>query len=288
MSTSAKSHKCPPGCTCGRHRRKMQDNPTVYRVYPPGEAPTEAEPVAALPSAAPPVVTVARPAVSVLVPWRDNGAADRRDAWKHVRGLWEAAHPDWQIVEGDAPGRAWRKGLAVLDALSRADADVLVIADADVWCDGIGEAVNAVVSGRARWAMPHHRVLRLTSVASAEVYRSGRWPRHRTVTTYAQRPYPGHPGGGMVVMTRAAYAAAPIDTRFAGWGQEDDSWAIALRSLVGPGWRGTADLWHLWHAPQARQSRAIGSAANLALFRQYQRAAKDRKRMTALVEAGRP
>lgn len=265
--------KCELGCTCGRHRRKLQDNPTVFAVAPP--------PAATVPAATSPLV-------SVLVPWRDTGAADRAAAWKYLRGLWQARHPDWQIVEGDAPGAAWRKGLAVADALTRADGDIIVIADADVWCDDVAEAVKAVRSGAARWAMPHYRLLRLTSVATAEVYRSGQWPRRRTATTYAQRPYPGHPGGGMVVMTRSTYARAPIDPRFTGWGQEDDSWAIALRCLVGQAWRGTADLWHLWHAPQARQSRTVGNSAGFSLFRQYQRAAKDRRRMATLVEAGQP
>jgi hypothetical protein len=86
-----------------------------------------------------------------------------------------------------------------------------------------------------------------------------------------------------VVLTRGAYDLAPIDPRFVGWGQEDESWALALGCLAGPSWRGTAELWHLWHEPQVRQSRSVGSAASLALHQRYVRARRDPRRMAALV-----
>lgn len=228
--------------------------------------------------------TIEKPkaAVSVLVPWR-AGDPDRDQAWAYLRGYWSGAYPEWQIVEGSCPdGEPWRKGVAVADALSRAEANVIVIADADVWCDGVDEAVTAVRFG-AGWAIPHHRVLRLTSVASQLVYETAEWPRHRTTLTYAQRPYPGRPGGGIVVTTKAMYAQAPIDTRFCGWGQEDESWALTLRLLAGKEWRGTADLWHLWHQPQKRMSRVAGSQSGVALYKRYVAAARNEPRMRALV-----
>lgn len=221
--------------------------------------------------------------VSVLVPWRET--AERAPLWAFLRELWAARHPDWQLVEGACPDGPWRKGVAVADALSRADGDVLVVADADVWCDGVADAV-AALSNSVRWAIPHHRVLRLTKSATAEAVESGGWPTVRTSFTYAQRPYVGYPGGGLVVLPREMYDEVPIDPRFAGWGQEDESWALALRVLGGREWRGTADLWHLWHAPQPRQSRFIGSTASRLLWRRYY-AARDGVRMRALIAEAR-
>lgn len=215
--------------------------------------------------------------VSVLVPWRPT--PERQRLWDFLRPRWDAL--GWQVVEGSCEG-PWRKGVAVADALTRAEADVIVVADADVWCDGVVSAVNAVNAGKA-WAIPHYRVLRLTAPATADVLSSGTWPRQRTPTTYAQRPYPGRPGGGMVVLTRALYERVPIDVRFKGWGQEDESWALALGTLAGPSWRGTEDLWHLWHAPQVRQSRTTGSAASLALHRRYVTARKNPPRMRSIL-----
>lgn len=253
--SSSSARKCDAGCECGRHRRK------------------------APPDVAPPDVT---PEVSVLVPARLD--AQRRQLWDFLRPRWEKL--GYEVVEGTCRGQ-WRKAVAVADALSRARGSVLVVADADVWCDGVPEAVAAVQAGAA-WAIPHYRVLRLTKPATKDVLSAGVWPTRRTSTTYAQRPYPGRPGGGMVVLTKASYGRAPIDPRFVGWGQEDESWALALGTVLGPSWRGTADLWHLWHEPAVRQSRAVGSAASLALHRRYVRAMRNKPRMTELmVEIGK-
>lgn len=77
------------------------------------------------------------PTVSVVVPYRpDRGFRDA--AWAYVRRWWATTHPDWRVVTGDAPhGGPWVKALAVADALPRATGDLLVIADADVVCDGV-------------------------------------------------------------------------------------------------------------------------------------------------------
>jgi hypothetical protein len=235
----------------------------------------------ATPPPPPPPAPPAAPAVSVLVPWRDSDPM-RAAAWDHIRGLWEVEHPDWQLVAGEAPEGPWCKAAAVADALTRAQAPILVVADADVWCDGVGKAVDQVVGG-APWAVPHWRVLRLTANASADVLREGRWPTERTSFTYAERPRPGNPGGGIVVLTRDLYQRAPLDPRFRGWGQEDDAWCLALRALGGREWRGTADLWHLYHPPQSRMSRAAGNAAGMNLYRRYLRVGRNPARVAALL-----
>ncbi len=164
------------------------------------------------------------------------------------------------------------------DALSRTDADIIVVADADVACDGIQTAVEAVEAGAA-WAVPHSRVHRLTEAATEAVLAGGQLEGDTV-----DRPYFGHPGGGLVVLPRTHYEACPIDPRFAGWGHEDDAWAIALTTMHGEPWRGTAPLWHLWHPPQERPSRREGSPESKALFRRYRHASRDVLRITALLE----
>ena len=81
-----------------------------------------------------------RPPVSVLVPWRET--PDRAPLWAYLRAKWTSTFPNWEIIEGSCPDGPWRKGLAVADALTRARGDVLVVADADVWTDGVAEAVS--------------------------------------------------------------------------------------------------------------------------------------------------
>lgn len=213
---------------------------------------------------------------SVVVPWRSS--PDRVPLWEFLRKRWESA--GFEVVEGYCdPRQPWCKGAAVADGMTRAAHGPVVIADADVWCD-VDEALAHVALGRA-WAVPHERVLRLTETATTALM-DGAPPG-----PLAERPYTGRAGGGLVVLTRAAYEACPIDPRFAGWGQEDEAWSLALRCLYGPPWRGTADLIHLWHEPQPRDNRAVGSAESAALLRRYSAAYRNRDAMTALLDEAR-
>lgn len=218
--------------------------------------------------------------VSVVVPWR--AAPGRERVWDWVRGRWLAKHPSWQIVTGEAPAGPWRKALAVADGAKRATGDILIVADADVVVEDIETAVDAVVGG-APWAMPHRMVHRLTEDSTRALLggSAGYGP-------LAQGPYEGHPGGGLVVLPRALLDDVPLDPRFAGWGQEDDAWALALRTLAGPEWRGEEILWHLWHPPQERLSRAVGSLDGAALFERYRAAAGDPSRVRALLAETHP
>lgn len=259
--------RCEPGCECGRHRRKTAVEPAEVFIPAPEAAP-----------AVPVATVVAEPAeVSVLVPARLD--RERRDLWEFLRPRWEKL--GYEIVEGSCVG-PWCKAKAVADALSRASGRILVIADADVWCDGVPQAVARVKAG-AGWAIPHYLVRRLTLPATMTVLATGDWPTRRVTTTYAQRPYPGRPGGGIVVLSRESYGKVPMDPRFVGWGQEDESWALALGTMLGRSWRGTADLWHMWHNPAPRQSRVFGSSESQQLHRRYVTASRQPKRMAALL-----
>lgn len=216
--------------------------------------------------------------VSVIVPWRSDGA-HRDTAWAWVRARWRSRFPGWQVVTGAAPEGEWCKAAAITAALPEATGDVLVLADADVWCEGVLQAVTAIAEG-ARWAIPHDKVHRLDQQSTATLL-------DNTAVTgrpaLAQAPYTGFAGGGMTVLPRATYTRIPLDPRFAGWGQEDEAWALALTCLTGAPWRGALPLWHLWHPPQPRDSRRWGSAENRTLWQRYHRARFDPHAMRALL-----
>lgn len=226
--------------------------------------------------------------VSVLVPYRpDGGARDR--AWTWVRDWWAREHPGWQVVEGRCDDGPWRKAVAVADALSRADGTILVVADADVVCDGVSEAVRAVVQAGARWAIPHLHVHRLTMRATDAVYEGVPADRSARLFGLDRRAYVGVRGGGMVVLKRRLYGRVPLDPRFAGWGEEDLAWGLALTAMTGgQPWRGTNPLWHLWHPPAERLNPYVGSAESHALHVRYQYAAKRRADMEALLAETQP
>lgn len=178
----------------------------------------------------------------------------------------------------------WVKAHAVGKAVAQAPYDeVVVVADADVWVatEALRAACQAVEVGRARWAVPHRSVRRLAPDATCDLYAGDDMPHDGL--RLAEPPHLGHLGGGIVVLRRSDYGACPLDPRFVGWGQEDDAWAYALKTMLGKPWRGTATLWHLWHAPQPRQSRRVGSAAGEQLARRYKAAMGNRPRMAALL-----
>ena len=215
--------------------------------------------------------------VAVIIPWRP-GCPHREAALGWVVDRWEQTGHT-VTLGGQQDDGPWRKASAVAHALDRTDTEVLVIADADVWCPTWSTAVDAVTTGSRPWAMPHAWVRRLSQDATTQVL-SGREPL--TTMPHAERPHRGMPGGGMVVLTRDLYDQVPLDGRFAGWGQEDESWARALAVIAGRGGRGRGMPWHLWHPPQERDSRRWGSKDSKALASRY-RAARTPEAMRDLL-----
>jgi hypothetical protein len=208
----------------------------------------------------------------VLIPWRD-GCPHRERALEFV------LRHHGNVTLATEGGEPWSKARAVRAALAQSDADAVVVADADVWCGGIDKAVMAVACGVATWAVPHRKVFRLSQRGTEELLAGGvgtRW--------LVQRPYVGLPGGGVVVAHRDTLLDVPPDPRFEGWGQEDESWGIALEQLCGRPWRGTADLVHLWHPYPDRMSRRWGSAANRKLYIRYASARRSSRAMRELVK----
>ncbi len=183
-------------------------------------------------------------------------------------------------------GGEWCKGEAINPAIESCSADIVIQADADVWCDGLGDAVEAVQAG-VPWAIPHTLVHRLSEEGTRRVLAGEPWPGGTEKPELAQRPYRGVAGGGILVAPREALLVAPLDLRFRDWGQEDESQAMALRTLWGEPWRGEADLLHLWHPPQPRYTRKRGSPEGWDLRGRYRAAQDNSAAMAALIEESR-
>jgi hypothetical protein len=218
--------------------------------------------------------------ITVLVPWSDTGP-ERAAAWAWVRSRYESA--GLHVVTGHSDASGFSRTGAILDARGRTDADVLIVADADVWCDDVDELVaQAFVHG---WAIPN-LLYRLSAESTDQVLAGASWRGLPLSTDNPQdsQPYRVHPAGTLLALTAETFDAAPPDPRFVGWGQEDDAWAITLRTLVGPPTRIPADVVHLWHPPQPRRTRVVGNEANVRLLRRYQRAQRRPDRIRALLE----
>jgi hypothetical protein len=183
----------------------------------------------------------------VVIPWR-AGCPYRQLVLDWIINAHDAFARNVILGELD-PDQPWVKADAVRAGLGQSTADLVVISDGDVWCGSLELAVDAAES--TGWAMPFKDVHRLSPAATSRALQTG-----DLGGKLEQRPYLGVPGGGLMAIQREAYERVPLDPRFVGWGQEDEAWGVALKELVGPGWRGTAPLFHLWHPPQPRMHRA--------------------------------
>ncbi|HSX22708.1 MAG TPA: hypothetical protein VLE97_08060 [Gaiellaceae bacterium] len=217
--------------------------------------------------------------VAVIVPFAGDDP-HRVDAL-----LWVRPHYEWPVVLGASGGDQWCKAKAIENALQLADADVLVVADADVWAPDVLEAVSAVERGAA-WAVPHRKVRRLSELSTWAVL-TGAEPSEEM--SLARNSYTGVIGGGVVVLPRALYDEVPIDPRFLGWGGEDYAWGFALTTIAGPPARSSGPLWHLWHPPQERDKkvRVGGNRENEMLRRRYKDARRDVGVMRKLIAEAR-
>lgn len=227
--------------------------------------------------------------VAVVVPFRPDGA-ERDRHWQWLAERWRTAHPGWDLRVGEHPASAgpWCKADAVTRALEDCTADILVVADADVWAaptDTVTRAAALAVGG-APWVMPHRQVRRLTASASARVLAGEALEVVGAARqALAERPYPGMRGGGLFAIRREAFEdMGGFDPRFRGWGGEDAAFGRAADTLLGEVVRLPGVLWHLWHPPQERISRTIGSEQSYQLAGRYRAARRDRRAMRTLIE----
>lgn len=212
-----------------------------------------------------------RCSVEVIVPFAGQ-CPHRLKALEFTRGRYP-----WPVTVAEG-GEPWSKGRAVTPAVEASSADILIVADADCVTDGLPAAVEAVADG-APWAIPHGMVFRLTEKGTDRYMKTGEFGH-----PFDRRPYPGMAGGGFVVAPRETLLEVPCDSRFQFWGQEDESWALALTTIAGAPWRGSADLIHCWHPPEPRMSRRKGSPESWALYQRYRAAAGDFRTMKELIE----
>jgi hypothetical protein len=233
--------------------------------------------------------------IRVVIPWL-AGCEYRQADLAYVLKWWRDHHPTWPVTVGTHHDGPWRKGLAVHNAGPYEDDSVIIVADADVIPSMIIEAVSVVLR-RGGWAMPHKTVYRLTHSATAALVTGNPLPdpnaHRRLLQPQLQRVHPGYAGGGITVVHGRVLQDVPIDPRFAGWGQEDQSWGFALSRMAGSPWRGQSILWHLWHPPQDRMptpagatDRGIGSPMSAALYGRS-RSATTPDTMRALVQEAR-
>lgn len=205
--------------------------------------------------------------VAVVIPFRST-EPHRLAALRWVCLQYNAL--GWNVYvksDGKDEGEPWCKPIAVhrgiqlLDGVNGPNAEVIVVADGDVWADRVAEAVQWVLDGRSEWSVPGYLCKRLTQESTQRVL-DGEPFSHRLMQ---QRRHRFVVGGGITIVRRSAYDIAPMDPRFVGWGGEDIAWGWALRTLVGEPKRFSGWEWHLWHPPQPDEGQASWETNELAM-----------------------
>ena len=220
--------------------------------------------------------------VDLIVPYLpDGGLRDKN--FHYLTSLWEEYYPSLNICVGSPRGDMWNKAQALDEAVSKARAKTLIVADADVWCTPT-QLVQAVayVDQRCGWAIPHQKVVRLDEGTSAA------WtPDYRGKIKCDRAPYVGVPGGGLFVIRREDYLNVPMDPRFRGHSGQDIAWAHSADTLISRHMRFFGRLIHLWHPQQPTKGDPAFSKPNFRLMNEYARARGNRTHMRRLVDSAR-
>lgn len=217
--------------------------------------------------------------VEVWIPWQP-GCPYREAALGWVIERWRETGYEPNLAQLDG----WSQPKAVNMAAEQSRADILVIADADTWCEGTEGAIQAAIAGAA-WAVPHRTMHRLTEASTARALAGA----HPEGLELEEAPYVDIKGAGCCAVHRDVLIDVPWDERFVGWSKFARAWRAAMTTLHGDPWRGEGRRWHLWHPPEPRASRvtALDPASEL-LWAQYEAARGAEAAIRELLKGARP
>ncbi len=212
--------------------------------------------------------------ISILVPLQlDELEGHRAINWRWLRRYWKHHLPGAEIIIGEDKqaarnGTPFSKSVAVNDAARKANGDVFVIIDADIYIHAKSliycaeEIKIAQKKGRRLWFMPYRQAYRLTKEASKRVLNSNPQspvfpPEPLPDADFSNKEtFKGTPSsriahwyGAMIqiVPREAFYEVGGWDIRFKGWGGEDHAAMVAMDTLYGPHKTLPGRVLHLWH-----------------------------------------
>lgn len=189
--------------------------------------------------------------ISLIVPFAsDDPRRQRIFAWVIAR--WKHYMPDeWEVSLGMSDPEDFSRSAARNRAVERSHGEILVITDADTFCDieTVYDAIHEVLAQRAPWVIAHTEYFSLSEPFTDDLLEQVPW-------THVSRPYgynwsmKSKSQAGVLVVPRAAFdEIGGYDERFLGWGYEDNAFATQLDRKWGQHERVDGDMLHLWHEP---------------------------------------
>lgn len=196
--------------------------------------------------------------VAILVPRRaDNGRRD--ELYAFTKAWLTEHHPDWPIIEGDAPEGPFNRGAAINNAARKAgDWDVAVISDGDNICAPakLVEAVN-IAAETGHMVFPGDTYCYLDEESSNQIMAAGGpgwWPRPQINVSPNRRDRTGYSPfmihkhvSGIQAIRRDSWDKSGGFVELTGWGAEDsifwtivEAAGIPIEYLTGP-------IFHFYH-----------------------------------------
>lgn len=228
--------------------------------------------------------------LAILVPYRDDSSV-RLPAMQWITARWQHFWPDAQVIIAPDDGvDPFNKSMALNSAALLSDADVLVLLDADTWCDvpTMERAIESAWRTR-RLILPGrvaHRLRQPISEGIMALPVSSPFP----VVPPAQIEQSVRPVGFLHVIRRDSFEQVNgYDERFRGWGGEDTAFLNATDVLLGHRLRLNGSLWSLWHPRPRDNGRRVWAGQtdrNMNLLRKYAGARGNPDRMRVLVDEG--
>jgi hypothetical protein len=229
---------------------------------------------------------------SVLVAFRDSSDEQwRRRLWDFIRARLRVEHPDFEIIEGSDDGEdPFNKCQAINRAAAVASGEVFYILDCDTWVPPahVFAALEGIRRDPGSWWRPYTvkvKLLKPATLAALEAGPEWRWnfdrrARHERVTNYWAAP--------PLLIPHALFEDVGGMDGNPGWGQEDEIFGQKLKALHGELSGILGHAVHLWHPRIGQSGRDMwpgqeSFGPNIALARQYQRAARSEQTMRALI-----
>jgi hypothetical protein len=224
--------------------------------------------------------------ISVLIPFKSDQGGDRDSNLRYVLNRYHTLLPEVEVVLGCDQNELFNKAKAVNRAAQKATGDIYIIADADVFFGTRLIDKIVAIANRYPWIIPFKRCYRLTQFGSREVTKNGKIELPKQLHFVEVQYIMNNIGALMNVVSRLAFEKiGGMDERFFGYGEEDESFARALDTLVGKHYRMPETIFHLWH-PWAEFNHPNRNM-NLELSKRYIKAEGNPAAMKQLVDERR-